>query len=65
MSKYPQKGHKGEKNCHAKVTEDIVRTIRDRYKTGIYTYIDLGKEYGLAPCSVHCIVSRKTWRHVI
>ncbi|MCP3684267.1 MAG: hypothetical protein GY861_16425 [bacterium] len=65
MSKCPQRGHPGEANHHAKVTEEIVRTIRSLYKTGDYTYIELGAKYGLAPCSVHCIVSRKTWKHVI
>lgn len=55
---------RGEAINSAKVTEVIVRKIRQEYiphKVGLAL---LGKKYGLAVASVYKIVTRKSWAHV-
>lgn len=58
---------KGINHGHAKVTEEIVREIRARYRwrdptRNSYT---LAQEYGIGQYAVMCILNRKTWNHVV
>lgn len=57
---------RGEKQGGAKVTEEIVREIRRRYKR--YSYTDgtgaLSKEFNISPVQVYRIAKSCQWRHV-
>lgn len=55
----------GERHPHAKVTEEIVRTIRNRYAAGDITQQQLADESNLALSTVCCIIHRKAWSHVV
>jgi hypothetical protein len=54
---------KGEKNCHTKLTEDDVRTIRRRAKNG-EARSALAREFHLYKSTIRLIVARITWKHV-
>lgn len=54
----------GGANGRSKITDDIVREIRERLACGGITQSALAAEYGIAQCSVSEIVRRVTWRHV-
>lgn len=54
---------RGERNGHAKLTEDQVRVIRQRVKAG-ETQTALAAEYGVHLITVSQLVRRLTWRHV-
>lgn len=45
-----------------KLNWDLVREIREKYKTGDYTQTALAKELGLSHHLVHCVVNNKTWK---
>ena len=59
----PERRNRGEKNNFAKLTEDIVREIRFRYRAG-ESQKGLAGEYGVSRASVCLIVGGKTWAHV-
>jgi len=67
-----QKGHKlppehatiGERNGRSKVTEAIVREIRERHAAGGISVRHLGRIYGLSGTSTSMIVKRVHWAHV-
>ncbi len=52
----------GEKNAGAKLTQQQVDSIRNRYSTGNVTYKDLAKEFGVNADSIGSIVRGVTWR---
>lgn len=54
----------GERNGSAKLTDDAVRAIRERYAAGGVTHRVLGAEYGVSPVVIGLIVRRETWKHV-
>jgi len=53
----------GERSPSAKLTEDQVRTIRQRLAAG-ETERALGDEYGVGHTSIHRIKTREHWSHV-
>ena len=53
-------GHAAKRE-KSKLTWDIVREIRAKYKTGEYTQKQLAEEYGLSRMHVSLIVRNKTW----
>lgn len=55
---------KGSSVNTAKLTKDHVIDIRNKYNTGKYTIVSLGKAYGVAHTNISCIILRKTWKHV-
>lgn len=55
--------YKGEKVNTAKLTEDDVRNIRERYNNGV-GIMYLAKEYKVGRHAIQRVVKRKTWRHV-
>ncbi len=58
-------GNVGVRNRSAKLNEDQVREIRRLYATGDYSFSQLAKMYGLAIMTVHPLVRRRTWKHVV
>lgn len=54
----------GEWNGNVRLTEDLVRTIRDAYAKGGVTTYELADQYGVTRPNIGYIVNRKTWRHV-
>ncbi len=57
---------KGEKNGNSKITADVVRQIREKYRPDQYGSLTrLAKEYNIDPTQVLNIVRRKQWAHVM
>ena len=54
---------KGEKNPHARLTEEQVVEIRNLYSEG-WTQVRLAERFGIDQTSVSRIVLRKSWAHV-
>lgn len=55
---------KGTKQHLAKIDESDVRVIRDKYKSGLYSYTMLAEEFDLDKSTIADIVKHLTWRHV-
>lgn len=47
------------------LTEDQVRAIRLLYLTTMWSYRQLGRQFGISYGTVKQIVRRQTWRHVL
>lgn len=56
---------RGEQTGGAKLTADIIRTIRSEYALGRVTQEALAHRFGVQESAIHKIVRRKNWRHVI
>lgn len=54
----------GEDNVNAKLTEQIVREIRQRYADGGVSQQQLASEYGVNQTKISAVVCRRTWKHV-
>lgn len=54
----------GSKNNLAKLTEELVTTIRQRYANEHITCTALGTEFGITTANICYIVRRKTWKHI-
>lgn len=59
-----QKTPCGEANGFSKITEDIVREIRELYSTGIPKQQDIADYYGISVSQVSNIVNRRHWGHI-
>lgn len=55
---------RGEESPKAKLTEEKVLEIRERYIKGIITSEYLAKEYDIAIPTVYDIVKRRSWKHI-
>lgn len=55
---------KGEQTPVHKLTEDDVRSIRQRYIPHQVTLKQLGNEYGVSQQTILAIIRRKKWAHV-
>lgn len=55
---------KGENRPLARLTDDIVRSMRAEYAAGGVTLEELGTRYGVHIMTVHKAVHRKTWKHI-
>lgn len=55
---------KGEKNGMAKVTADMVRSIRAQHASGGASFKHLAALYGVSKYTVVDIVRRRYWKHV-
>lgn len=58
---------KGEDVNTAKLTEEEVLRIREEYQRGVpgFGTPALAKRYGVSRVSIHQIVTRKSWKHII
>ena len=54
----------GEKHSCAKLTERLVREIRQLYAGGNRTQKDLGKGFGVAERTISDLLAHRTWPHV-
>lgn len=55
----------GEAHTQVKLTESDVRSIRDRYAAGGIFMRELAAEYGVELTTIHAIVHRRSWKHVV
>ena len=60
----PERRRMGETHGMARLTENLVREIRQRYVRGETTLARVGAEYGISMSLVSQIVNRRIWRHV-
>jgi len=54
---------KGSKIGTSKLTEEMVREIRRKFKPRVYTRKMLGEEYGVSPATIKDAILRR-WKHV-
>ncbi|HEX8265303.1 MAG TPA: HNH endonuclease [Pyrinomonadaceae bacterium] len=59
-----EKQARGSKHGVAKLTEETVREIREKYQSGKTSYRKLAKEYGVLPQSIGKIINYERWTHV-
>ena len=57
--------HLGEKNVRSRLTEDDVVDIRLMFDNGLMTQQELAKAYNVGWSTIHNIVFRLTWTHII
>lgn len=57
-------GRNGEETSNAKLTEEQVRIIRQRYATENILQKELAAEYEVWPTTISRIIRRETWSHV-
>lgn len=55
---------KGEKNGQHKLTEDIVRSIREQYMNEDITHNQLSAIYGVHQSGITRIIQRRIWKHI-
>ena len=55
---------KGEDCTNAKLNNQDVKIIRERYSKGEGSYSQLAREYGVCFQSIACAVKRKTYKHI-
>jgi len=55
---------RGEKNPNAKLTDEQVIALRQRYATGGVTAAQLAREYGVSQAMVGLIIHRRNWKHL-
>ena len=60
----PEVVPKGEEHYAAKLTEEIVLSAREEYRTGTVTVRMLGYRYGVAPQVMHEAICGKTWKYL-
>jgi predicted XRE-type DNA-binding protein len=54
---------RGEKHRNAKITEEVVKTIKDLYKNGMMQ-IDIAKIYNVKQGYISNIIRGYIWKHV-
>lgn len=55
---------RGEENNLHKLTEELVKEIRKRYREEEITFTELGKQYSVHRCTISLLIKRRTWKHV-
>lgn len=61
---HPESTPHGERNWHAKLTEDDVRTIRLTPANDLAAIRVLAQHHDVHPTTISNIIKRKTWRHL-
>ena len=62
--KMRQSKKRGNVHHNAKLNDDIVRDIRQKYQPQLYSYGKLAEEYGVDKKTIIRIIQRKTWTHI-
>lgn len=60
----PEMRPRGEGHCSAKLTAEIVRTVRRLASEGARV-TDLARRFGVSRASMSAVIRRKTWAHVV
>lgn len=55
---------KGENNMHAKLTTELVKTLRKEYFDNDHTFLSLSYKYGLNKQTIRNAVRGISWNHV-
>ncbi len=55
---------RGEDNNFSKLTESKVIDIITKYKSGLFSYNDLSKQYNVTKQAIYAIIKRKTWKQI-
>lgn len=61
---HPERFARGTMMPHAKMTDDSVRALRERYAQGDITFLELGKMFGVSRRNASRIVHGERWKHV-
>jgi len=56
---------RGEAHTSAKFTDETVKAIRARYAQGGITQAAMAREYGVSLQTIRCIVTNRSWRHLV
>lgn len=56
---------KGENHPNAKLNDEVVKEIREKYKSSEYSYSKLAKEYNIDRSMIGKIVKFQYWKHVV
>jgi hypothetical protein len=54
----------GEKNPNSKLTESQVQEIRDLYKTGSFTMVQLAEKFGMSRRSISAVINKERWKYL-
>lgn len=55
---------RGERNGHARLTTEQVRTIREMHNGGQYSYVSLAKIFCVHKQTIAGIIQNKRWQHI-
>jgi len=55
---------RGEQKSDSKLTEKLVREIRERYQRGGITHEELAREFGVGRVAITLVIGRRRWKHV-
>jgi hypothetical protein len=58
------RSRRGELATGARLTADTVRAIRQQYAEGKASQSKIARRFGITQGNVHCIVTRKSWKHI-
>lgn len=58
------RSHPGMTSIQSKLTDDIVREIRQLYLLGGASYLSLSIKFNVSPSLIGYIVTRKRWQHI-
>lgn len=59
-----QRSSFGSKNTNAKLNDNIVKEILNKYSTEKISKVALAKEYGIGKSQMGAIILRKLWKHI-
>lgn len=61
---HPESVARGESVAGARLTAELVRTLRAEYAAGNVSYSELEVRYGVSRAAIHRAVTRVSWRHI-
>lgn len=65
LAKHPERAARGAQNGNTKLTAAQVVDIRARYTAGGVTLTALAAEYSVHTSTIHDVVQRKIWQHLL
>ncbi len=64
LARYARPRVKGSRNGAAKLTEQQARQLIYTWRTGLFTQVELARQYGISSSRVSDIVNRRAWGHL-
>lgn len=55
---------RGQRNHHAKLTDEAVRLIRQDYAAGGWSHLRLAQRHGVSENAIFVVIHRQGWSHV-